>query len=162
MFQKMIVGYDGSEGSRVALLKAVGLMQHSPNSKLIVAYVNEDVVGGEIAYTGQQLQTSPVTTDMTMAPPISNMDESPRQFAREYAVQMSESIREQLDKHQIIADIVAIDGHPTHALSEMADKEHADLIIVGNSGKSGFQKFFVGSVSEKLIKESPCSVLVIK
>ena len=40
--------------------------------------------------------------------------------------------------------------------------EHADIIIVGNSGKPVFQKFFVGSVSEKLISESPCSVLVAK
>ncbi|MDX1772202.1 MAG: universal stress protein, partial [Planococcaceae bacterium] len=59
-------------------------------------------------------------------------------------------------------DIVAVDGHPTRALAELAEREQADAIIVGNSGKSSFQKFFVGSVSEKLVKESPCSVIVVK
>ncbi|MFX3673766.1 MAG: universal stress protein [Paenisporosarcina sp.] len=162
MIQKMIVGYDGSDGSRAALLKAVGLMQHIPNTQLTVAYVNEDVVGGEIAYIGQQVESSPLSMDLTNVPPVEKEYDSPRQFAREYAVQMSESIQEQLDKHLIKANIVAIDGHPTHALADMADKEQADLIIVGNSGKSGFQKFFVGSISEKLIKEAHCSVLVVK
>ena len=55
MFNKMIVGYDGSEGSRAALEKAVDLMQHKPNTTLLVAYVNDDVVGGDIAYSSQAL-----------------------------------------------------------------------------------------------------------
>ena len=80
----------------------------------------------------------------------------------EYANQMTESIQDQLDKHHVDGQIVAIDGHPAKALSDLAEKEQADAIIVGNSGKSGFQKFFVGSVSEKIVKESPCSVIVVK
>lgn len=161
MFQKMVVGYDGSEESRAALQKAVSFMQHSLNTQLVVAYVNEDVVGGDIAYAEQHVGSASQLTDMTTVPPVPS-DDSPRYFAREYAKLMSNSIQEQLDAHKIKADIIAIDGHPTKALSDLAEKEKADVIIVGNSGKSGFQKFFVGSVSEKLITESPCSVLVVK
>ena len=75
---------------------------------------------------------------------------------------MTESIQTQLDRHHINAQIIAIDGQPVKALVELAENEKADVIIVGNSGKSGFQKFFVGSVSEKLVKESPCTVIVVK
>lgn len=156
MFHKMIVGYDGSEESRAALKQAVSFMHHSPNTTLIVAYVNEDVVGQEITFQGSSL-TGPPTG-------IPNPIDSPsaKQMAREYAIQLSESIQNQIDNYQVHADIVAIDGEPTKALSNIAVKEKADVIIVGNSGKSVFQKFFVGSVSEKLISESPCSVLVVK
>lgn len=52
MFNKMIVGYVGSEGSRAALERAVDLMQYKPNTALLVAYVNGDVIGGEIAFSG--------------------------------------------------------------------------------------------------------------
>jgi nucleotide-binding universal stress UspA family protein len=162
MFQKMIVGYDGSDGSRAALEKAVSVLKHSPNSKLIIAYVNEDVVGDEIAYSGQPLGSAPILTDMTTVQPLADDSDSPRHFARDYAVQMSESIQSQLDEYHVNGDIVAIDGHPTKALAELAEREQADAIIVGNSGKSSFQKFFVGSVSEKLVKDSPCSVVVVK
>jgi nucleotide-binding universal stress UspA family protein len=75
---------------------------------------------------------------------------------------MTESIQMQLDRHHIDAQILAIDGQPARALANLAETEKADVLIVGNSGKSGFQKFFVGSVSEKIVKESPCTVIVVK
>ncbi|MGE6489072.1 universal stress protein [Paenisporosarcina sp. NPDC076898] len=162
MFNKMIVGYDGSEGSRAALAKAVDLMEYKPNTKLLIAYVNDDVVGGDIAYSSQALGSAPILTDMTTVPPVPPNSDSPRQLAVEYANQMTESIQVQLDNHNVHGQIVAVDGHPAKALSDLAEREQADAIIVGNSGKSGFQKFFVGSVSEKIVKDSPCSVIVVK
>lgn len=163
MFQKMIIGYDGSEESRVALKQAITFMHTNQTTQMVVAYVNEDTVGEDITY--QTMKSGSILNDMTSTPmgtPNTIDSASVQQVAREYAVQLSESIQSQLDKHQVKAEIVAIDGEPTKALSNIAIKENADVIIVGNSGKSAFQKFFVGSVSEKLIAESPCSVLVVK
>jgi nucleotide-binding universal stress UspA family protein len=162
MFNKIIVGYDGSEGSRAALIHAVDLMHNRPNTSLIVAYVNDDVVGGDIAYSSESLGSAPISTDMTSVPPVPADTDSPQHLAREYAQQMTESIQTQLDRHHIKAQILAIDGQPAQALADLAEKEQADIIVVGNSGKSGFQKFFVGSVSEKVVKESPCTVIVVK
>jgi nucleotide-binding universal stress UspA family protein len=159
MFNKMIVGYDGSEGSRTALIHAVDLMHNRPNTSLIVAYVNDDVVGEDIAYSNESVGSAPILNDMTVAPQATN---TPQYLAREYAQQMTESIQTQLDRHHIDAQILAIDGQPARALANLAETEKADVIIVGNSGKSGFQKFFVGSVSEKIVKESPCTVIVVK
>jgi len=163
MFQKMIVGYDGSEESRVALKQAITFMHNNLTSQMIVAYVNEDTVGEDITYPS--VKSGSILNDMTSSPmdtPNAIDSASTQQVAREYAIQLSGSIQDQLDKYQVKANIVAIDGEPTNALSTIAIKEQADVIIVGNSGKSAFQKFFVGSVSEKLIAESPCSVLVVK
>lgn len=163
MFHKMIVGYDGSEESRIALKQAITFMHTNHTTQMVVAYVNEDSVGEEITYPFGTSES--ILTDLKSSPvdsPSSSDALSTQQVAREYAVQLSESIQAQLDKHQVKANIVAIDGEPTQALSTIALREQADVIIVGNSGKSAFQKFFVGSVSEKLIAESPCSVLVVK
>ena len=162
MFNKMIVGYDGSEGSRTALIHAVDLMHNRPNTSLIVAYVNDDVVGEDIAYSNESVGSAPILNDMTVAPQATSVENSPQYLAREYAQQMTESIQIQLDRHHVDAQILAIDGQPARALANLAETEKADVIIVGNSGKSGFQKFFVGSVSEKIVKESPCTVIVVK
>ncbi len=162
MFDKIIVGYDGSEGSRRALIRAISLIKGNLNSKLIVAYVNEDVVGEDSTYSSEPLVATPLLTGMATVAPVPTDPDSPRQLAREYANQMTASIQSQLEKHHITGKIVAIDGQPAKALSQLADKEHGDAIIVGNSGKSGLQKFFVGSVSEKIVKESPCTVIVVK
>ena len=162
MFNKMIVGYDGSEGSRAALIHAVDLMHNRPNTSLLVAYVNDDVVGSDLDYSSETVGSAPLLNDLTTPPAVPVDEASPQYLAREYAQQMTESIQTQLDRHHVEAQILAIDGQPSRALADLAETEKADVIIVGNSGKSGFQKFFVGSVSEKIVKESPCTVIVVK
>ncbi|MCX6663080.1 MAG: universal stress protein [Euryarchaeota archaeon] len=37
-----------------------------------------------------------------------------------------------------------------------------DLIIMASQGRKGFNKFFLGSVSEEVLKTAPCAVMVIK
>ena len=37
-----------------------------------------------------------------------------------------------------------------------------DLIVMASQGKKGFNKFFLGSVSEEVLKTAPCAVMVIK
>ena len=39
--------------------------------------------------------------------------------------------------------------------------DHSDLLVLGTHGRSGFQRFFLGSVTEKLIRRSPCPTLVV-
>ena len=37
-----------------------------------------------------------------------------------------------------------------------------DLIVMASKGRKGFNKFFLGSVSEEVLKTAPCNVMVIK
>lgn len=37
----------------------------------------------------------------------------------------------------------------------------ADLLVVGTHGRSGFERLFLGSVAEKLIRKAPCPTLVV-
>ena len=38
---------------------------------------------------------------------------------------------------------------------------HADLLVLGTHGRSGFQRLFLGSVTEKIIRQAPCPTLVV-
>ena len=38
---------------------------------------------------------------------------------------------------------------------------HADLLVLGTHGRSGFQHLFLGSVTEKVIRKAPCQTLVV-
>lgn len=55
-----------------------------------------------------------------------------------------------------------IDGHPGNELVHLADKERADLVVIGARGLNAVQRFFLGSVSEKVVKYAHCSVLVVR
>lgn len=47
-------------------------------------------------------------------------------------------------------------------LNELATKEDADLIIMGSQGATGLKELFVGSNTEKVVRNSPVPVLVVK
>ena len=38
---------------------------------------------------------------------------------------------------------------------------HADLLVLGTHGRSGFQRLFLGSVSEKVIRKATCPMLIV-
>lgn len=53
------------------------------------------------------------------------------------------------------------EGTPANAILETAEEEDVDLIVIGSSGKSGFDRFLMGSVADKVSKSAKCSVLVV-
>jgi nucleotide-binding universal stress UspA family protein len=54
------------------------------------------------------------------------------------------------------------EGDPRTAILEMADQWPADLIVVGSHGRSGLDRFLLGSVSERVVRHAPCSVEVVR
>lgn len=62
----------------------------------------------------------------------------------------------------ITADIVIKDGHPAEKIIDTAEEIGADLIVVGSHGRHGAKRFFLGSVSAKVVEHASCNVLVIK
>ncbi|WP_251549580.1 universal stress protein [Neobacillus muris] len=45
---------------------------------------------------------------------------------------------------------------------DLAKKHHSDLIICGATGMNVVERFFIGSVSEHIVRYSPCDVLVVR
>jgi len=42
-----------------------------------------------------------------------------------------------------------------------ADAIHADLIVIGSHGRSGFERLLLGSVTEKVLRKAPCPTMVV-
>ena len=55
-----------------------------------------------------------------------------------------------------------IQGDPAEVIIEVAEREKADLIVVGNKGMTGTRRFFLGSVPNKVLNHAPCSVMVVR
>jgi nucleotide-binding universal stress UspA family protein len=51
---------------------------------------------------------------------------------------------------------------PAEAILDVAKEEDADLIVVGQRGLSGLQRFLLGSVSSKVAQHASCSVLIVR
>lgn len=57
-------------------------------------------------------------------------------------------------------DAVISTGKPAQRLAEAARERSVDLIVVGDAGLSAVDRFFLGSTADRLLRISPCPVLV--
>jgi nucleotide-binding universal stress UspA family protein len=53
-------------------------------------------------------------------------------------------------------------GDAASKILSVAKEWHADLILAGNTGKSGLDRFMMGSVCKRLTRHAPCSVWVAR
>jgi len=53
-------------------------------------------------------------------------------------------------------------GNASAELIRVAEAQHAGLVVVGARGLTGIDRFLLGSVSERVVRHAPCSVLVYR
>ena len=53
-------------------------------------------------------------------------------------------------------------GNTTEEIARLAREHLADLVITATHGRSGLKRFFLGSVTERLMRTLPCPLLVIR
>jgi nucleotide-binding universal stress UspA family protein len=51
---------------------------------------------------------------------------------------------------------------PAEAIVDFLKKSGADLAVLGARGRSAMMTWFLGTVAERIVRESPCSVLTVK
>jgi nucleotide-binding universal stress UspA family protein len=58
-------------------------------------------------------------------------------------------------------DLRALEGARAEAIVEAADREGAELLVVGSRGHGGLRSTVLGSVSRKLVADARCPVVVV-
>jgi universal stress protein A len=54
-----------------------------------------------------------------------------------------------------------LSGDPAAQIVRYAREEHCDLLVVGTHGRTGIRRLVLGSVAERVVRESECPVLVV-
>lgn len=53
-------------------------------------------------------------------------------------------------------------GKPFLEIIQVAKEENVDLLVIGTHGRTGVDRFILGSVAERLVRKAGCPVMVIK
>ena len=55
-----------------------------------------------------------------------------------------------------------VQGHPAEEILKLAQDQYIDLIVMGTLGRGGIEKFLLGSVADKVIRNSRVPVLTVR
>jgi nucleotide-binding universal stress UspA family protein len=71
--------------------------------------------------------------------------------------------KEQAKSPKVGAEMVeALFRHVSEVIVEYARQHHSDLIVMGTHGRTGFERFLLGSVAEGVIHHAPVPVLLVR
>jgi len=145
MFNSIVVGTDGSDTATQAVRQAVD-MAGAVGAKL-------ELVSAYAPVSDQRLRA-----ERRDAPEDVQWAINPRQDVEsslDAAADIARSAGVEVAMH-------ACQGDPADAILDVAERENADLVIVGNKGMTGAKRFLLGSVPNKISHHAPCSVLIVR
>lgn len=81
---------------------------------------------------------------------------------RDDARMLAQQVQGLMAESDVTAAIDVRVGRPDEAILSCAKERGADLIVMGSHGRTGLDRLLVGSVSERVIGQSECPVMVVK
>lgn len=70
--------------------------------------------------------------------------------------------REIATEHGQEVQTAAVTGKPSDEIVEYAADHDVDHVVVGSHGRTGLERFLVGSVAERVVRRSPVPVTVMR
>ncbi|MGM0846341.1 MAG: universal stress protein [Bacillota bacterium] len=169
MFKNILLAYDNTDGSRKALEKSVELLAHNKEANLTVVHVTDKSDYKDDP--GVEQYTRPLDVSNTG---LSSHDAQNLPYSYDGKVEDRhpikktknkdefQTVREDLEARGIHANYELLTGSEAESICGYADEHNVDIIVVGNSSKSGIKKWFLGSVSEKISHNCSSSILIVK
>ena len=139
MYKKILVPTDGSEFAKNAQQHAMFLAKVSGAELVAVSVTENNFVNG-LPLDDEVYQLNQILKERS--------EENLKEF-------------DELNKDDLKITHVIREGSPAKVILDVVNDEDIDLIVMGSSGKSGFDRFIMGSVADKVVNSAKCAVLVV-
>jgi len=139
--KRIVVGIDGSEHARAALEWAIR-MAKGMGAEIIAVYA--------------------VYVPMYFPEPYGVPVQFDEQWRKEIKAEFEQKWCAPLKASGVGYRTVMADGRPATVIDDVAEREDADVIVVGRRGRSGVAELLLGSVSHELAVHSNRPVLLIE
>ena len=143
-YHNILVPVDGSETAYAAVAKAVEFAKAFGSKVTVVQVLSLD------PYIAAEYISANQTNDLI-------------ERARTAIVESLEAAKAKFHEQGIEVETKLLEGQVVHReIVKAAEDSHADLIIIGSHGRTGFKKLFLGSVAQSLLGESHIPVLIVR
>lgn len=144
MLKHILIPLDGSQLAEQAL--EYGLRILEPNGRLTLVSAVEVPEVPVYGFYPPATTTDFKTTQNDLLP-----------YARHYL----DSIAQDLIQRGYVVDFEAHVGDPAGVITEVAQRQHIDAIVMSTHGRSGISRWLFGSVTQKILSARLCPVFVI-
>lgn len=134
--KKILVGFDGSEGSEQALNRAIMMMEEY--GELIILAV--------VPSKEKQIFVE------------SNIYEK----LKKKAENLISDVIEDIGQHDFKIKGIVEEGDPSNIIIEVANRMNVDLIVLGGKGQSELGRYLIGSVANKVVQYAAKPVMVVR
>lgn len=141
MFTKILVPLDGSQRAERAILVAARIARASSASILLVRAIEVPIVYP--AYFAE--------------PPLTD-----EQKAKEQATDYLNQVAQSNDLKGVEVETSVVFGPPAAMVLQTAETEQPDLIVMCSHGYTGFKRWMLGSVADKIARHTPVPTLILR
>lgn len=138
-----MIATDGSEAVRKAVETAIEIAKIS-GAKLYAVYVIASG-GPSIAY-----------------PKDVGWEKATFEFFRNEGKEATVYVENAGKAENVEVESVILEGSPANEIVNFADENDIDLIVMGTLGRTGIQRFLLGSVAQNVVRHSKKPVLVVR
>ncbi|MDI6644244.1 MAG: universal stress protein [Methanobacteriaceae archaeon] len=148
MYKKILLPTDGSVNAQWAGKHAISIA-NTYNADIIVLYVVD-------TYYIQSLALPNFRQDLAL-----ELREEGKRAVKEFLSYLEKSQCDGQCKTINFKSQIR-DGKPHQVILDTIHNENIDLVVMGAAGLHGLDKMILGSVTERVIREAPCPVMVVR
>lgn len=141
LYKKILIATDGSEYTKNAVDYGIDLAKNT-GAEIVVIYVVDTAAFASI--------------------PMDAAWESMYELLKQEGEMALKYVAEKAGTEGLEVQGNLIEGHPADEIIKYSEKNSISLIVLGTLGKSGLDRFLLGSVAEKIVRNSKIPVLVIR
>jgi nucleotide-binding universal stress UspA family protein len=142
--RRIVVASDFSKASRKAFATAVAWAKRN-GAALTIVHVTTPFL--------------PFMPDQYVSPDtLKRLDEQSHRWIKQRLSKLIDTAK----RAGVRATGVTADGNAAEQVVRIARAKHADLLVVGTHGRTGLEKFFVGSVAARIVATAPCPVVTVR
>ncbi len=155
---KLLVPVDGSLASFNAVKKSIEIARKYDFSIKLITVVERNNV---LRHNRNERLWRQVDGSIIAGTTRAQRDDELTSELRESAQNLLDSILRENDFEGLKVEKEVLEGEADQVILEEANRGGFDLVVMGNRGFSKIKRFFVGSVTQSVISEAKCPVLVI-
>ncbi len=141
MYERILLPVDGSEVAEQALPYAVAQAK-SFGAELILLRVVEPFPHVRGLSAGD----------------LSRIREQTAEWTRTYLKRLAQNAREK----GVTVETATAEGRPNLAILEFSETNQVDLIVICTRGRSGFSRWLMGSVADRVVRGASIPVLLVR